>query len=61
MPSHMITAMATTPMSVDTPRGAFLRYTKKPKKIARTMNSSEMIAVVALAADFATSTAPLSR
>ena len=38
-------------MIVDTPIGAFLRYTKKPKKIARTMNSSEMIAVVALAAE----------
>ena len=58
MPSHITKAMATTPMIVDTPIGAFLRYTKKPKKIARTMNSSEMIAVVALAAEAATSTAP---
>ena len=58
MPSHMIRAMQTTPMTVDTPIGAFLRYTKKPKKMARTMNSSEMIAVVALAAEAATSTTP---
>ena len=50
--------MATTPMIVDTPIGAFLRYTKKPKKMARTMNSSEMIAVVALAAEAAISTTP---
>ena len=58
MPSHITKAMATTPMTVDTPIGAFLRYTKKPKKMARTMNSSEMMAVVALAAEAATSTAP---
>ena len=58
MPSHMIRAMQTTPMTVDTPIGAFLRYTKKPKKMARTMNSSEMMAVVALAAEAATSTTP---
>ena len=50
--------MATTPMIVDTPIGAFLRYTKKPKKMARTMKNSEMIAVVALAAEAATSTTP---
>ena len=37
-------------MMVETPRGAFLRYTKKPKKIARTMKKMEIIAVLAFAA-----------
>ena len=50
--------MAITPTIVEVRSDAFLRYTRKPKAIAITINIREIMAVVAFAALAATSTAP---
>ena len=42
-----------TPITVEMPRGALRRYTKKPNRTAITMNRMEMMAVEALAEEAA--------
>ena len=57
---NITAAIPMTPMIVEIPTGAFLRYTKKPNMIAITINKSDIMAVDAFAELATLSSAPVA-